>query len=75
MCSALEELKKEGIEEGVQKGKIAGFIEASREFGLTKEVVEQKIIETYGLDVDKAAECMKMYWQYDFQQRKFCNMI
>lgn len=47
MCSALEELKKEGIEEGLleglQKGKIAGFIEASREFGLTKEVVEQKI--------------------------------
>lgn len=66
MCSALEELKKEGIEEGLleglQKGKIAGFIEASKEFGLTREAVEQKIRETYDLDVDKAAEYMKMYW-------------
>ncbi|MDY3919981.1 MAG: hypothetical protein SOZ59_13450 [Candidatus Limivivens sp.] len=54
MCTALEELKNEG--------KIVGFIEASKGFGATREEVEKKIRETYGLDSEEAAAYMEKYW-------------
>ena len=54
MCTALEELKNEG--------KIIGFIEASKGFGATREEVEKKIRETYGLDSEEAAAYMEKYW-------------
>lgn len=66
MCSALEALKREGVQEGLQEGlqegKIVGFIEASKEFGASKESVEQKIRETYGLTTEEATKYIEMYW-------------
>lgn len=74
MCAALEELKneckqegrKEGIQEGrkegIQEGKIAGFIEASKGFGVTKEEVAEKILKTYGLDAEETAVYLEKYW-------------
>ena len=74
MCAALEELKneckqegrKEGIQEGrkegIQEGKIAGFIEASKVFGVTKEEVAEKILKTYGLDAEETAVYLEKYW-------------
>lgn len=58
MCTALEELKNEGI----QEGKIEGYIEASKGFGVARELVEEKIQETYGLNAEQAAAYMKKYW-------------
>lgn len=62
MCTALEELKREGIEVGLQEGKIVGFIEASKGFGATREEVEEKVRETYSLDAEEASAYMEKYW-------------
>lgn len=58
MCTALEELKNEGI----QEGKIEGYIEASKGFGVARELVEEKIQETYGLNAEETAAYMEKYW-------------
>lgn len=58
MCTALEELKKEGI----QEGKIEGYIEASKGFGLARELVKKKIQETYGLNSEETEAYMEKYW-------------
>lgn len=59
MCKALEELKKEGL----QEGKIIGYIAASKGFGVEEKVAENKIRETYGLNEEEAAAYMEKYWQ------------
>ena len=38
MCTALEELKKEGIQEGIQKGRVLAYADA----GLSMESIMQK---------------------------------
>ena len=62
----IQEGRKEGIQEGrkegIQEGKIAGFIEASKGFGVTKEEVAEKILKTYGLDVEETAVYLEKYW-------------
>lgn len=70
MCTALEELKREGRQEGLQEGEkkgeqkgiIIGYIDASKGFGATREAVEEKIRETYGLNAEEAASFMEKYW-------------
>ena len=59
MCAALEELKNECKQE---EGKIAGFIEASKEFGVPREKVEKRVLENYGLKVEEAKAYMEQYW-------------
>ena len=66
MCTALEELKKEGIQEGrkegIQEGKIAGFVEACKSFGETMEATVARMRKKCGLSEAEAEACVKKYW-------------
>lgn len=58
MCTALEELRREGM----QEGKIEGFIKACKVFGATKEAAAAKIREECGLGEEEANAYVKKYW-------------
>lgn len=62
MCTALEELKKEGRKEGKQEGKIAGFVEACKSFGETMEATAARIRQKCSLSEAEAEACVKKYW-------------
>lgn len=58
MCTALEELKKEGI----QEGEIKGTIKMSKKFNVSKDDTMKNIINEFSLTKDKAQEYIKKYW-------------
>jgi len=74
MCTALEELKREGIREGIQEGiqegiregiregEIKGIVKAYREFSAPKEAAAVKIQQECGLSAEDAAAYVKKYW-------------
>ena len=62
MCTAWEELKKEGIQEGIQEGEIKGTIKMSKKFNVSKDDTMKNIINEFSLTKDKAQEYIKKYW-------------
>lgn len=58
MCTALEELKKEGI----QEGEIKGTIKMSKKFNVSKEETMKNIINEFSLAENKAQEYIEKYW-------------
>ena len=58
MCSALEELKREGIE----KGKIEGIVKTYKEFGASQDAAVQKLKSECGLTEEHAWANVKEYW-------------
>lgn len=58
MCMALEELKREGI----QEGKIEGTINTCRKFNISIEETLENLIHEFSLTRQKAAEYLKKYW-------------
>lgn len=58
MCTALEELKKEGI----QEGEIKGTIKMSKKFNVSKDETMKNIINEFSLTKDKAQEYIEKYW-------------
>ncbi|MCU6781852.1 hypothetical protein [Anaerostipes sp.] len=58
MCTALEELKKEGI----QEGEIKGTIKMSKKFNVSKDDTMKNIINEFSLTKDKAQEYIEKYW-------------
>ena len=66
MCTALEELKKEGIQEGIktgiQEGEIKGTIKMSKKFNVSKDETMKNIINEFSLTKDKAQEYIEKYW-------------
>lgn len=66
MCTALEELKKEGIREGIktgiQEGEIKGTIKMSKKFNVSKEETMKNIINEFSLAENKAQEYIEKYW-------------
>lgn len=58
MCTALEELKREGI----QEGRVEGYIKAYKDFGASREATEEKIRKECCLSAETAAAYMKKYW-------------
>lgn len=58
MCTALEELKKEGI----QEGEIKGIIKMSKKFNVSKDDTMKNIINEFSLTKDKAQEYIEKYW-------------
>lgn len=56
MCTALENLKKEGIQEGIQKGEIIGMIKAYREMNCAEELIFEKIQKQYQLSEEEIKE-------------------
>ena len=70
MCSALEELKREGKQEGLQEGKkeglqegmIAGTIKTCKKFKLDQEAAIKNIMEEFSLSKEDAINYVKKYW-------------
>ena len=78
MCSALEELKREGILEGIEKGKqegiqegiragiekgkIEGIVKTYKEFGASQDAAVQKLKSECGLTEERAWASVKEYW-------------
>lgn len=70
MCSALEELKKEGKQEGLQEGKkeglqegmIAGMIKTCKKFKLDQEAAIKNVMEEFFLSEEDAFNYVKKYW-------------
>lgn len=70
MCSALEELKREGKQEGLQEGKkeglqegmIAGTIKTCKKFKLDQEAAIKNIMEEFSLSKEDASNYVKKYW-------------
>lgn len=58
MCTALEELKKEGIREG----EVKGIVKTYREFGASKEAAAEKLQKELGLGAEEAEDYVKKYW-------------
>ena len=58
MCTALEELKKEGI----QEGEIKGTIKMSKKFNVSKDDTMKNIINEFSFTKDKAQEYIEKYW-------------
>lgn len=63
MCTALESLKKEGIQEGIregiQEGKIRGAVEILLEMGLAREEICERIEKKYQLSKEEAMSYLK----------------
>ena len=65
MCSALEELKQEGIQEGIQQGMQQGIvanIRTCKNFKISKEAAVKNIMKEFALSEEEANEYMKKYW-------------
>lgn len=59
MCKALEDLRQEGIDIGVERG----FIEAFQEIGKTYDETMKKLQEKFGLTEEDAEQKMKQCWK------------
>ena len=65
MCSALEELKQEGMQEGIQQGMQQGIvanIRTCKNFKISKEAAVKNIMKEFALSEEEAIEFMKKYW-------------
>lgn len=65
MCSALEELRQEGVQEGIQKGiqkSIQVAVRLCKGFTNNKDIAVEKLMEEYSLSKDEAANYVNMYW-------------
>ena len=66
MCSALEELKMEGLQEGkkegLQEGMIADTIKTCKKFKLDQEAAVKNVIEEFSLSEKDAINYVKKYW-------------
>ena len=62
MCSALEELKREGKQEGIQEGMTAGTIKTCKKFKLDQEAAIKNVMEEFSLSEEDAFNYVKKYW-------------
>ena len=65
MCSALEELKQEGMQEGIQQGMQQGIVAnilTCKNFKISKEAAVKNIMKEFALSEEEANEYMKKYW-------------
>lgn len=58
MCSALEELKMEGLQEGM----IAGTIKTCKKFKLDQKAAIKNVMEEFSLSEEDAVNYVKKYW-------------
>lgn len=56
-----EAIERKGFEQGLQQG-LCALIETCRELGVSRENTRNKIEGKFGLDSQKAEECMVRYW-------------
>ena len=78
MCKALEDLRQEGIDIGIERGMklgeergveqgveigVTNFIEAFQEMGMSYEDTVRKLQEKFGLTEENAEQKMKECWK------------
>lgn len=59
MCTALENLKQEGIQEGQQQGMIIGMTTAYRELNVPADIIIQKLQEKFSMSYEEAKDYLK----------------
>ena len=70
MCTALEELKKEGVQEGLQKGlqeglqkgEVKGIIQTCKLFNPDQDAALKLIMDKFSLSQETALAYIKKYW-------------
>ena len=62
MCTALEELKKEGVQEGLQEGEVKGIIQTCKLFNPDQEAALKLIMDKFSLSQETALDYIKKYW-------------
>ena len=62
MCTALEELKKEGVQEGLQEGEVKGIIQTYKLFNPDHEAAPKLIMDKFSLSQETALAYIKKYW-------------
>ena len=62
MCTALEELREEGMRAGIREGEVKGAIRTCRQIGLDRDATLALLSKEFALSGEKAAESMKKYW-------------
>ena len=63
MCTALEELRRDGIQEGMQKGTVKGCLETYKELEVPLKDARSKIIRKFSLSEEAADKYIKKYWK------------
>jgi hypothetical protein len=61
MCTLFEEIKKEGEEIGVEKGRVKEIVALCREFDMDDDGIIRKIGERLDIDADKAREYFEKF--------------
>ena len=61
MCNALEELKLEGKQEGIEEGILAN-IRTCKNFNISKEDTIRNLMKEFSLSEPEAVSYMKKYW-------------
>lgn len=61
MCKAFEDMRKEGFDEGREKGRAEEIIETGREFKLSGEEILQRLQNKLGISLGKAKEYFRIY--------------
>ena len=59
MCIAIEEMRKEAIEQDIEQGKVLGAIAIFRDFGLDSNDIIARIISKFSLTRDEAESYMQ----------------
>ena len=58
MCQAVIDLLEEGKEEGLEEGKVIGFISALKDVGIPEDIIKEKVLNKYKIS---KAEIQKYY--------------
>ena len=65
MCTALEELRNEGVLEGKREGRLEGIqamINTCKSFNASKDVTVKNLIKVFSLSEEDAADYVENYW-------------
>ena len=65
MCTALEELRNEGVLEGRREGRLEGIqatINTCKSFNASKDVTVKNLIKVFSLSEEDAADYVENYW-------------
>ncbi len=61
MCTVFEETRKEGVAEGVVKGRAEEIIETGYEFGLSEDDILTRLQKKLNISLQKAQEYLSMF--------------
>ena len=63
MCKALEDLYNEGIEHGIDRGRVKGVVETLHDFGVEKEAAIQRVMQKFEISREQAKKDVESSWR------------